>query len=495
MSAAKGIFEATSIEYLKAPFQTRAVLERLVVDACYILSRLSFAQGKIDDAVFYAKRAVKSSSRLWARLEKYAGSKIEKSSATNDTSEVLADKIANLSLSSSENPQPASYAQGSIYWPHFISHCTALLQLSRVSRHNGFFQDAVYYGEQALSVSESVCSGSLTTFIRAELGSYWLAGGQLQKGRDLLEEARDGFSTVENSIQTVTLATHLTSLYTLDDEIEEGYNNLGNLCQTLLDLSSSDFVNALDPFWTPDIIETKMKQLTIKPKSTKGADRPTRSRSVRQTRQTRQPTRSKHRPRSPSLSKRETRTNISPFSQLQGEILRQQATLLLSSQHLTTANTLLDEIDQLPKSNVDQVIHRVCRMQHLLAQSLQELAAHSAYCVLWESTISIPSIRAVGNNLKELPQPLKREKPSARRVKAETSSKTPSPRHKPDCSHALSEAMQSMGDFAPLAQYGSSKDCHNASYLSGRMSMLSFATESTRKEMLGQDFTAFALGK
>ncbi|KAK2872033.1 hypothetical protein FQN49_002609 [Arthroderma sp. PD_2] len=491
ISLAQPLFDSISKDLSKENFQTRATVERLAVEAATLLSKAFSAKGEPNEAAYHAKRAVKLSSRLWARLEKYIETKLEKYGRAKSTvnPDALADGIAALDISAKDGKPSSSHFEGSIYWPHFSSHVAALLQLSRISDHNGFFQDAVYYGEQVLATCDAIGAHYLSTLVKAELGDRFIRGGRTHKGAELLEKIHDGPQLSLDSIHSISLNLHMVTLHIHRGDMESAYHILSKSIQALVGLTSTNALDLLDPFLDPmkEIVkQTKDLSITSGQKpSAPAATRALRSRSVRKTRQTKPPS---VRSKTPVPIEVESSPKHTLNAQLHSKLLRKQAMLLLSSQQFSEVVTLLNQADGILSTDSADSSHHLCKAHYMLGVAVQKLAGHSVYCVLPESTISLPSLQPASQVSKESSARSKsrtgRAPNATKRVKAASTPTTSAKflsHAEGEFSETLSAARQVLADISSsISRRGSSKEGHEASYLRSRTSMLAFATGSAR---------------
>lgn len=457
----------------------RCLQDRVGIDAAYLLSKINFAKGKVDEAFFYAKNAVRLSSRLWAKLEKQAGSKLNKKEISTSEAETdaLVEKLAAVDLSSGSEDCLKGYRIGSVYWPHFSSHCTALRQLSRISAHSGLYQDATYYAQQALDVSKAIGASRIASLIKAELGTYYIRGEQLEKGQQLLEEAGSEPPAIEKTVHDASLQYHLSILHRFRREPEDEYQMLDGCHTALMELSQTG-TNGSPPRTNVDIaeIQTKMGELNI--------DNSTKSRPQRRTRRVHPSEKtSKRAEKAPARKVCEEPGAGAPSlsSHLRGEILRRQTAMLLSDNQLQEAAALLDTAEKLPQFKSGRIAQQIQRANLLLNQAIHKLTGHGVYCVLPESCVALPSIQST-----TLPDNQRSSSSStthsAESPKKKSRARALGPKKRSrlvedEFTAPLSIAQQNLHAMCPLAlAYGSTMDGHVYSYLASRVSALSYAT-------------------
>lgn len=450
--------------------------ERLVADAAFINSRLSFAQGSITHALFFAKLSVRLNCRIWAKVEKLAQRKQGKALQASSSTEIdsVVEGVAKLDVSQAISTEPSvSYFQGAPFWPHVGSHHTSLLNLASLSAHHGLFQDAIYYGEQALKVNKTLNANVRLVASQTQLGSHWIYGGRVSEGQQLLESAATLAKQLDSSIELVSLQMGLASLHRAMGQYREEHRALLEADKIMSEVILSE--TETSPTAVADL-EDKMDKLRI--------------RSTTGTRKTRQPattnTRSTRAVSSSSRATSRKTSNPTPESstvesksllQLRTDLLRHQADCSRALRDFDNATNLLTDARQYALSRDSQISLHIGESEHLLADAIRHFATHAVYCVLPESTISLPSLESPEKNTVEPPAPS--AKPlTVRKTRAPargTRSKTP--KASEDFADMLSKAGECLNNiFGTATTLGSTLDSHAASRLMSRISMLSQTT-------------------
>ncbi|KAL4977974.1 Separin [Aspergillus desertorum] len=461
LSAARMLYEKHQVtEDLNAcSVLTKISWERLVADAAFMSSRLSFAQGSIKDALYFAKLSVRLNCRIWAKIEKLAQKKQEKVT-TGDVSEleIVVEGMAKLEVSRASS----TYSQGAPFWPHIGSHHSSLLHLANLSAHHGLFQDAIYYGEQALKINKSLNANVRLIASQAHLASHWILGGHISEGQQLLSSAKELSEQLGSSIELVSLRLSLAALNRAKGDYCNEYRTLREAEKLLDELSESqaDSTDVTD-------LDEKMGKLWIRPKS-----KSTRQPAPTATRRTRSATTSvRSTPKPPPSG--ELTINSNTLTRIKSDILRQQAACLRAQREFEEASTLLSEARKFAVTRDSKISVHLGESEHLLADAIRNFANHAVYCVLPESTISLPSLesKAVTESF---------SKSTARKTRAPTrGTRSKTQANRDDFSVMLSKAGDCLNDiFQTATQLGSTLDSHSASRLISRISMLSHVTAS-----------------
>ncbi len=467
LSAARMLYEKNqSVEDLSdCSVLTKISWERLVADAAFMSSRLSFAQGLIKDALYFAKLSVRLNCRIWAKVEKLAQKKQEKAIAGDGSElELVVEGMAKFEVSKTSS----TYSQGAPFWPHIGSHHSSLLHLANLSAHHGLFQDAIYYGEQALKINKSLNANVRLIASQAQLGSHWILGGHISEGQELLESAKESALQLESSIELVSLRLSLAALHRVEGDYRNEYRTLreaeklmGGLFETEPTIESADL---------PEL-EGKMDKLRIRPKS-----RSTRQTAAASTRKTRSGTTSARSTPKPPPSTEAIPIDSNTLLHVKSEILRQQAGSLRSQCEFEKASGLLNDARKFAVTRDSKISVHIGESEHLLADAIRHFACHAVYCVLPESTISLPSLQPTGATSETSTS----KSTTSRRARAPTrGTRSKAQPAAEEFSVMLSKAGICLNDIFDTATHlGSTLDSHSASRLMSRISMLSHATAS-----------------
>lgn len=454
---------------------TKISWERLVADAAFMSSRLSFAQGSTNDALFFAKLSVRLNCRIWAKVEKIAQRKQEKSlpSSENSELETVVEGMAKLDVTQASNGS-TSYSQGAPFWPHIGSHHTSLLNLSCLSAHHGLFQDAIYYGEQALKVNKTLNANVRLIASQAQLGSHWIYGGHISEGRELLEAAESLSRELESSIELISLHMGLAALYRAEGDHKHELRSLFNADKIMTSFVASESSDASSTSSSVTELEQKMDKLQVRPSSRKTTRQTaTATTTTRRTRTA--TTSSRSAPKVSVPSPEPSATQSTTLSHLKSDIFRQQASCSRMLHEFEKASTLLDDARKFATSRDSQISLHIGESEHFLADAIRHFASHAVYCVLPESTISLPSLQSPTKAPKETTSA---KTTTTKRPRAPTrGARSRTQKTAEDFSVMLSKAGDSLNNvFSTATALGSTLDSHAASRLMSRISMLSHVT-------------------
>lgn len=455
--------------------------ERLVADAAFINSRLSFAQGSVTHALFFAKLSVRLNCRIWAKVEKLAERKQSKALQASNSSEIdsVVEGVAKLDVSQtiSAPNTSVSYFQGAPFWPHVGSHHTSLLNLASLSAHHGLFQDAIYYGEQALKVNKTLNANVRLVASQTQLGSHWIYGGRVSKGQELLESAATMSRQLESSVELVSLQMGLASLHRALGQYREEHRALLEAENIMSEVILSETAENSSSSTIGADLEDKMDKLRIRGGTgTRRAKQPAATTTTRSTRAASSSTRTTSKKTSNPTAEPSTVESKS-LLQLRTDLLRYQADCSRALRDFDKATSLLSDARQYALSRDSLISLHIGESQHLLADAIRHFATHAVYCVLPESTISLPSLESPKKSTEEATatsaKPL-----TVRKTRAPTrGARSKAPKASEDFADMLSKAGECLNNiFGTATTLGSTLDSHAASRLMSRISMLSQTT-------------------
>ncbi|KAJ5533344.1 Peptidase C50 separase [Penicillium frequentans] len=482
LSATKLLYEKSqnSDEMSNLSVSSKISWERLIADATFIQSRLSTAQGSMTNALFFAKLSVRLNCRIWAKVEKLAQRKQDKSLVSGGTTDVdaVADGVAKLDLSQN-GPSPevsASYTQGAPFWPHLGSHHTSLLNLATLSAHHGLFQDAIYYGQQALKIDKTLDANVRLVAAQTQLGCYWTLGGHVDEGQELLIAASESVKQIPASMETVSLHMALASLYKVQGQHDKAFRLLQEADKAITAIISSDAISISE---APNValLEEKMEKLKVRssrrtPSTTTATTATTAGRRTRATSFATASTAKKvSTPKIPQVD-----VQSKSLLRLKSDILRQQADCLRALRDYERSASTLMEARQFATARESKVSLQIGESEHLLAEAIRQFASHAVYCVLPESTISLPSLKTPSKSADE--PNVQMAKPTTKRARAPTKgTRAKAQKASEDFSTMLTKANDCLtGVFTDVTVLGSTLESHAASRLMSRISMLSHAT-------------------
>ncbi|KAI9823939.1 MAG: hypothetical protein M1832_002257 [Thelocarpon impressellum] len=373
----------------------RVITNRLVADAYHVCSRMAFERGNTGQALACAKRCVKLNYRAWAGLENRYGKKPLSGAAESTESEadIPTEGMSGLAIASAAMPTVVSTThealKGAPFWTLVPSLFHGLGNLSRILSHQGMFQEAIYYAQQALRIVEAVDATNLMAENLSVSGDIWARSGQVEKGGELLARGSEIARHHGNSKVTVSMHCYLGQLHRLRGSVEEELAAYDEAERLLSEISTESFINGLERLpERSNGLEESFARLTVEegPRAAKAAP----PRSLKQTTaRTKRPVTAKA--RAPAKSSAAS-AECTELLGLRGNICRLKALALMVQRRSNLAADLLQEAESYQGDQRSVIQQKLGNARHLLQHSLEKMSADAVFCVLQESTISFPAI-------------------------------------------------------------------------------------------------------
>ena len=377
---------------------------RLVAGACYISSRVASERGLWSDALSHAKRCVKLNYRAWAALEARSGKKTLASADASDTEpESLTGAMSAMAVSDSKFPLVMSTTHSSLngaaFWSLVPSLVRGLVQLSQLYSRLSLFQEALYFAEQVQKIVEAVDAKPLMAENMAVTGSLYIRGGQMAKGEETLDKARQANEGNEHSKEQVRMHCFQGQLHGVQGRPEQERIEYASAERTIDTLTQSSFVSGIDKLDDNAYgLEQRMKSLSLhqappKRRAPAQPDKPNHETGSRARA-------SKRTPASKGVGP--TSIECSELLGIRGEVLRLRAAMEVLQRKHATASSLLAQAETCPMGTQAVIKHRIALADQLLRQSLDEMSSDAVFCVVEESTISFPSAASIRHKPQKL---------------------------------------------------------------------------------------------
>ncbi|KAH8658674.1 peptidase family C50-domain-containing protein [Tricladium varicosporioides] len=380
-------------KYLKplSTLQDKTKRNILTSDAYLITSKLALERGAADVALNLAKQSVRLLRRAWTNTEQ-----LRKNNHRSDI-ENLTEDVSQLSMSVtriSVDPSVKQLGIGSYFWSLIVPLFQSLSHLAAVYAHHGMFQETAYYAEQGYKLVKEAGSEAHQALAAVLMGSILLRAGVLDRGSELLMEAKSLSKNLEIGSDTALLNYHLGKMQGLRGDRDAEIAEYQSADQILLALSRPEYITSIEqPVETSDTLENGMSHLTLsdtKPQSRRKA--PTRAKANTKAK------RAVARAKSPIQTLATISEECRQLTALRSVILRGKAQVLLSMKRCEESMSLLVEAGTGMSTQIETVHHGLAMARQLLTQSLDQMTSDPVYSVLQDSTISFPSVMGLAKS-------------------------------------------------------------------------------------------------
>lgn len=426
-------------------------MSQMTADAYYVCSLLATAEGQPLEALLFARLCVKNCHRAWAILER-SQNKIDgvvRKGAIESENDALVDGMSELSISAStENSStPCSMLSGVAFWTLVPRIVRGLNHLSLLFSYNGLYPEVRYYLQQAQKIAKAAEAASLNSQATALLGNYLIHSGAADEGVLQVQQAEKLVSGFSRDRHYARLQLFLAAHHTKQGEWRAGESAFSVAESITQNLVTKSFVDSLvQRRSTAAALEIDMSALTLEEAK---SSRP---------RQGRQQQTISKRPQNKPVAQRDSSKSsleeapaieVIALHRMRGEIVRGRTYAKMYEGDLDAAASMLNETNAQSRGQQDIVLQALLASRVRFRQGLEHFVSDPVFCVIPESTISCPAIKASISDRqdkqnKSCSPPKKRAATSSKSVTGKASARKIKPR-------SLSLA-KDQGNFLRLAQ-------------------------------------------
>jgi len=370
-------------------------------------------QGNANDALCHIRRCIRLNQRSWAVLEQLCRDPIATTkdsypqlvpNIVNPDLQKLIDGVDHISISHSNSAQipiqsmTFTALNAPLLWTLVTSMYLSLVQASLIYRHQGMIREAVFNMEQALKTVEAVDATPLIAQALSIFGDLKIRAGALSEGADMLERATELRAEIEKSKEVVSLDCTVGYLHGKNRLWEEEWGAYEHAESKLAALMSPAFIKNIDELalagegsdedMRMDVVENKVPEENVikRPRTPTGKKTP----AISRTKST--ATKSAAVVKDVAKLEKGIITECSSLLKMRGNILRLKAYNLAMQSQVDQADLLLEEAGKLPSGQFELIFQKLAAARHLLLEGLALLASDPVFCVLQDSTISLPSV-------------------------------------------------------------------------------------------------------
>lgn len=374
----------------------RSDLSQTLADAYYVHSLLAAAEGQPSKALLFARLCVKNYHQSWAILERIENriDGVKRKGLIESAIDPLVDGMSELSISAtSENKStPFSVLSGAAFWTLVPRLVRGLNHLSLLFSSSGLYPEVRHYLQQGQKIAKAVEAASLNSQTTALLGDYAIRSGGVDEGVMLVQQADNLVAGLPRDRHYASLQLFLATHHTKKGDFRAGESAMGVAELTIQSLVRKNFVdNLVQRRSTAATLEIDMSALTLQ--DAKPARLP----------QSRQRQNLSKRPRGKSVTQCDCSktaleeapaVEVYPLQRMRCEIFRGRIHAKMSEGGLDAAASLLNETNAQSSDPQDLVLQALVASRVHFRQGLEHFVSDPVFCVIPESTLSCPAIKA-----------------------------------------------------------------------------------------------------
>lgn len=325
--------------------------------------------------------------RLWSSSEERGFDDGNNRALLNSGGEVEQITKSMTSLSITKLSTPAAGATGhSNHRTHsliFQLFC-GLMDLGEVYAHEGLLSESQYYMEQSAKILDNASSTALRIRYHARLGQSLVRGGKMESGMSHLQTAEALLKSARPNGYSIESLLALSEVYVKSNEIP--------LAMSALTLADTALENMMQENLT-DRLSSKHSNTAILEKSSST------STEVPPTTKSGRVCKSKaavnQRAKSPKTAAAKPRsTELVALHCIRARLIRRQASIALQEGDFDRVDYLLQKAVQPFFTPLDHIMHTSLTAKVALGRALAKMTSDLVFCVIPESTICCPSIKA-----------------------------------------------------------------------------------------------------
>lgn len=434
---ARDLFDGgTSME---KPDQTRSNywsdLSQMTADAYYVCSLLAAAEGQSSKALLFARLCVKNCHRAWAILEQSQKriDGVARKGAIESENDSLVDGMSELSISASTGNTSTAYSMlsGVAFWTLVPRIFRGLNHLSLLFSYNGLYPEVRYYLQQGQKIAKAAEAASLNSQATMLLGHYLIHNGNADDGILQMQRAEKLVSAFSRDRHYAQLQLFLAAHHIKQGEWKAGESAMSIAESTIHNLVTKSFVDSLvQRGLTVPGLEIDMNALTLQEANSLSPPQSRKRQAISKRPQSKSVA---QRDRSKSPLEEAPAIEVIALHRMRDEIVRGRIYAKMSEVGLETADLMLSQTKAQSRGQQDIVLQALLASRMRFRQGLEHFISDPVFCVIPESTISCPAIKASNSGIHDKQNiasspPKKRSATSSKSATGKTPARKPKPR-------------------------------------------------------------------
>ncbi|KAL9028910.1 MAG: hypothetical protein Q9196_002789 [Gyalolechia fulgens] len=398
LALAQEMFESGGMEKrAKGSSDDRFEVVQIMVDAALLCSELAARSGQHSNAIEAAKQCLRVAQKAWTSTEKRQIRDTIKAGSVDEWVDPKSKPTG------PDNGPPrnerTNHDTASVYWGLVPQLHKAYLQVAHLYGNEGIFTEARYYLERSRKLAESASASGLLSKSLSYLANLLTRSEDFVEANKLFDMASDQFKSLEEDQHHIQFQLNLMSYHLAKgqtSDAEETYAAAESIIQRL----GNQGCTYRHPCEQPDVValQEKLSGITIGKKALAPPGLKQRLLSGNPTNEA-----------SAAIDTQSDLVNRSnPQALLRHDMLGQRIRLALQQSKLELASELLSEAAEQLCMPQHVVLHAMSSAEISIIRGLDALKNDPVYCVLPESTVSLPSVLQ-----EKLPEPTNAPQPPA----------------------------------------------------------------------------------
>ncbi|KAL8991102.1 MAG: hypothetical protein Q9177_000390, partial [Variospora cf. flavescens] len=395
LARAREIFDSSETKQGQKIHSTdRSMLLRLVAQVASLCSELAARGGQFSTALWLARQSLRLAHHAWMSMERR-----QKRSQTRTAdligkgnADELAASLAEVKITGHDSVEKASdnYSGGAACWRLVPQLHRVLLQVSQLYCKAGLFTDARYYSERSQKFADSVSAPALAVKSASHVADLLARSGNWAEADSKFEVASSQFDLLEEDQYVTEFRMNLVNHYLAKGQVSAAENTCAAAeasLQRLLNLDASP--QNLQEQTDLGVLQRRLSQLAVG-KVNQHSPR------MKKCAATKNPAR-KPKPVTKvtgaiGMSSSDVIASSPALHQVRGICDRQRSMLAIHQGKLDQAMEFVVHAGKQYCTSEDAVQNALLSAEVHVSHGLDSLNGDPVYCVLHESTVSLPSV-------------------------------------------------------------------------------------------------------
>ncbi|KAL8733851.1 MAG: hypothetical protein Q9166_001839 [cf. Caloplaca sp. 2 TL-2023] len=399
LAAAREIFEKCEKHNQAISIDDRNGTFQLVACVASLCSEVASRQGHSSKALLLARQSLRCIHQAWIdisrRQKKYSVEDPDEES--NDQIDGLEDSMAKVTMSD-ECQRPSGsiiHRKEPMFWDLIPQVHRAFLRVAQLYADEGLFIEAKGYLERSRKFAEAASASGLLSQSLSSLASLMTRSGDYVEADSAFELASKIYDSLAKDQQNVRFLVNLSS-YQLAKGHDSAAEKICTVAESMLQrVMATDFgMEDVHDEANIDALQDQLSKITIGKKTTRP---PTTTKRVPIKNSGSKASQAVKGPKADHTSRHDVPGSSVAFSSVKSDILHQRIMLALRQGKLEWMDELLAEAATRCCTPQQTVLHAIMAAELSMKRGLDAITSDPVFCVLPESTISLPSILPVGS--------------------------------------------------------------------------------------------------
>lgn len=388
LTLAQEMFEKSGMEKQQKPSSHgRFEVVRIVLDAASLYSSLAGRSGQYSNALKVAKQGLRYAHKAWTSTEQRQAQDKFKGGSMDE----LVDPTSNATISdnnAAENRQMDHGAEPA-YWSLVPQLHRAYLEVARVYASKGMFTEAKYYLEKSQKLAENALAGGLLSRSLDHLADLLTHGEHFEEANKLFDIVRGQFGLLEEDQHHIQLQANLANFHLAKAQTSDAEGSCA-VAESIIERVVNENCKAREQ---PDVValQEQLSGITIGKKASHPIvpkKRPLQGICTNEASIASNGISTKVN----SMNTICTQVSLSPLRRSRYKILVLRLQLAIRQDKLELAAELLSEAAGQLFTPQDTILYAMLSAEISMGRGLNTLKSDPVYCVLPESTVSLPSV-------------------------------------------------------------------------------------------------------